>query len=466
MFFGSSLFFWLLAAVGAVLVPWHMQGDGLTLAGLLAFRAEDPEAASAPCPGTTHGRWWFWPVLACIGLALPGALPLGGNATRARFLLFGAGFGLLALIGQGLAIGVQGWSFPWLEARYGELGDRQFGIGLGGSMAFIGLVVLFTDGLALRGLFKGDRFVSGAVGVLVASILLFTAWPVMNVLARCSPRAGISPPAPRWWTGSPTARSGARRPHRRVNCGVSGTPSPSPPSPVRRRRCSASASPSSSPAPPSRQARHAPADGAAHHHAALRHRLGLILDLRPLRRGEPSRGSHHRPAARPLDLRLQRRVPRAGLLLHAHRLPRADRRGGGHLAHHGGSLPDTPRQPDAHLPRGDAAAHGAGPRNAWLVVFVESLADFGNPIVLGGSFGVLSTEIFFAVVGAQQDFGRAAVLAAIMLCVGLAAFLLQRAVVGRRSYVSVTGKGDVGLPTRLPRPVKITAFAIAIPWAI
>jgi iron(III) transport system permease protein len=45
-----------------------------------------------------------------------------------------------------------------------------------------------------------------------------------------------------------------------------------------------------------------------------------------------------------------------------------------------------------------------------------------------------------------------------MLCVGLAAFLLQRAVVGRRSYVSVTGKGDVGLPTKLPRPVKITAL--------
>jgi iron(III) transport system permease protein len=107
-----------------------------------------------------------------------------------------------------------------------------------------------------------------------------------------------------------------------------------------------------------------------------------------------------------------------------------------------------------------------GLANAWLVVFVESLADFGNPIVLGGSFGVLSTEIFFAVVGAQQDFGRAAVLAAIMLVVALAAFIGQRLVVGRRSYVSVTGKGDVGLPTPLPRAVRGFAYAIAVPWAV
>ena len=39
------------------------------------------------------------------------------------------------------------------------------------------------------------------------------------------------------------------------------------------------------------------------------------------------------------------------------------------------------------------------------------MADFGNPIVLGGSFSVLSTEIFFAIVGAQYDQGRAAALA-------------------------------------------------------
>jgi len=41
-----------------------------------------------------------------------------------------------------------------------------------------------------------------------------------------------------------------------------------------------------------------------------------------------------------------------------------------------------------------------GLANAFLVGFIESIADFGNPIVLGGNFGVLSTEVFFSVVGA------------------------------------------------------------------
>jgi iron(III) transport system permease protein len=106
-----------------------------------------------------------------------------------------------------------------------------------------------------------------------------------------------------------------------------------------------------------------------------------------------------------------------------------------------------------------------GLANAWLVVFIESLADFGNPILLGGSMGVLSTEIFFAVVGAQADFGRAGTLALVLLLFALAAFFAQRRVVGRRSYVSMTGKGDGGLPTPLPVRVKITAFAVAMPWA-
>ena len=34
---------------------------------------------------------------------------------------------------------------------------------------------------------------------------------------------------------------------------------------------------------------------------------------------------------------------------------------------------------------------------AFLLAFIESLADFGNPLVLGGGYEVLSTKIFFAV---------------------------------------------------------------------
>src|SRR5207249_4327522 len=61
-----------------------------------------------------------------------------------------------------------------------------------------------------------------------------------------------------------------------------------------------------------------------------------------------------------------------------------------------------------------------GIANAFLLGFVESLADFGNPLVLGGNFEVLSTTIFFSVVGASHDQARAAVLAIVLLSFTLA----------------------------------------------
>ena len=64
-----------------------------------------------------------------------------------------------------------------------------------------------------------------------------------------------------------------------------------------------------------------------------------------------------------------------------------------------------------------------GLANAFLLGFVESMADFGNPLVLGGNYEVLSTKIFFAVVGAAHDQGRAAVLAIVLLAFTLGGVL-------------------------------------------
>ena len=102
--------------------------------------------------------------------------------------------------------------------------------------------------------------------------------------------------------------------------------------------------------------------------------------------------------------------------------------------------------------------------NAFLLGFVESLADFGNPIVLAGNFDVLSTKIFFAVAGAQYDAGRAAVLASVLLGLTLLAFFLQQRWVGKTSYVTMSGKGDGGAPARLPRGLRLTCFWTAALW--
>jgi iron(III) transport system permease protein len=107
-----------------------------------------------------------------------------------------------------------------------------------------------------------------------------------------------------------------------------------------------------------------------------------------------------------------------------------------------------------------------GIANAFLLGFVESLADFGNPLVLGGNYDVLSTKIFFAVVGAAHDQGRAATLAILLLSFTLAAFYLQNVWLGRRSYTTLTGKGDSGAPVPLPASVRALSYGLALPWAL
>jgi iron(III) transport system permease protein len=81
------------------------------------------------------------------------------------------------------------------------------------------------------------------------------------------------------------------------------------------------------------------------------------------------------------------------------------------------------------------------------------MADFGNPVVVGGQFSVLSTEIFFAIVGAQYDQGRAASLAWLLTLFALAC---SRCSAGcwARSYTTVSGKGDAGVPMALPDGVR------------
>jgi len=103
---------------------------------------------------------------------------------------------------------------------------------------------------------------------------------------------------------------------------------------------------------------------------------------------------------------------------------------------------------------------------AFLLIFIESLADFGNPIVLGGSYDVLSTKIFFAVVGAQYDLGRAAALSVVLLSLTVAAFLIQQRWVGRASYVTVTGKSDAGVTAPVPALVKWAAVAAVVPFIL
>ena len=106
-----------------------------------------------------------------------------------------------------------------------------------------------------------------------------------------------------------------------------------------------------------------------------------------------------------------------------------------------------------------------GLANAFLLTIIESLADFGNPIVLGGEFEVLSTEIYFAIIG-RFDQTLAAVLGIVLLTFSLAAFLLQQFWLGKRSYVTVTGKPPSGRPMPLPRGLEIGLLGFCAAWCL
>lgn len=106
-----------------------------------------------------------------------------------------------------------------------------------------------------------------------------------------------------------------------------------------------------------------------------------------------------------------------------------------------------------------------GLANAFLLTIIESLADFGNPIVLGGEFEVLSTEIYFAIIG-RFDQTLAATLGLILLAFSLTTFLLQRYWLGERSYVVVTGKPPSGKPMPLPRRLEIGLLTFCGLWCL
>lgn len=80
-----------------------------------------------------------------------------------------------------------------------------------------------------------------------------------------------------------------------------------------------------------------------------------------------------------------------------------------------------------------------GIAGSFLLLFVESLADLGNPLFIAGNKTVLSAQIFMAVIG-EYDLQKASALSLVLIIPTLVLFILQRYYVNRRSYISVTGK--------------------------
>ena len=99
--------------------------------------------------------------------------------------------------------------------------------------------------------------------------------------------------------------------------------------------------------------------------------------------------------------------------------------------------------------------------SAWLLVFTNSLADFANPLLLAGSYRVLSVEAYIEVTG-RSNLGGGAALSLLLLMPTLTAFFAQRYWVNRKSVVTVTGKPSARLAELASKPARIamTVFVV------
>ena len=79
--------------------------------------------------------------------------------------------------------------------------------------------------------------------------------------------------------------------------------------------------------------------------------------------------------------------------------------------------------------------------NAFLVTFIESIADFANPMLIGGSYDTLATTIYLQITGAFDKQGAAA-MAVVLLCITLAMFAVQKYYLESKTAATLTGKAS------------------------
>ena len=100
-----------------------------------------------------------------------------------------------------------------------------------------------------------------------------------------------------------------------------------------------------------------------------------------------------------------------------------------------------------------------GLASAALIVFILCMTDFGNPILVGGRYNVLATEIYAQVIG-MNDFPAAAVMSVVLVVPCLVAYLANTYVVGGRSYVTVSAAARTTLrPT--PPALRWSLFVVS-----
>lgn len=106
-----------------------------------------------------------------------------------------------------------------------------------------------------------------------------------------------------------------------------------------------------------------------------------------------------------------------------------------------------------------------GIASAFLIVFIESMADFGNPLVLAGaSFPMLAPQAYLEITG-SFNLPRGAALAIVLLIPSITAFAIQRYYLSKRQYITVTGKPSASTSKIVSEPVKWLLYGLVLLFA-
>ncbi|MFK7854849.1 MAG: ABC transporter permease [Granulosicoccus sp.] len=471
----KSMYLWLiLGLLGFCVLPWYVLEDGFWgFEWLVDGYPFDTDYAPALFLIMQGEKLWLSPLILWLLMPLATFFRASGSThsravRQANVLLVAGVAGLLWLAIQGYGIGLRGWNFDALNQLFGPLEDRQFGMGSGALLVTAALLFYLTTGIAGRGAVNGDVFVVGAIGFVIAMVTVFIFFPIVQMLSSAlrdndgvysftifaakffdnkiwglgcvqgGTRCGVA------WNSLFLAvlvgffttilglvfalvatRSGFK--HGKLLRALTVLPIITPPFVI----------------------------GLAiillfGLSGAVTQFVSGILDVQPTRwvYGLPGIFIAQMLSFTPIAFLVLIGVVEgvSPSMEEAAQTLRA-------------SKWQTFRTVSLPLMR-------PGLANAFLLGFIESMADFGNPLVLGGNYDVLSTEIFFAIVGAQNDQGKAAVLAIALLIFTLTAFYAQRRWLGHKSYTTQTGKGDGGMHVLLPKRVMLPCYAIALTWAV
>ena len=453
--------------LGSLLLPWYGIEDGFfSFEWMVNDYLFDTDYAPLFWLLVMGEKSWLAPLILPFLISGLAVLMPDGSRLKTHLFLIGGGLGLFWLMAQGLAIGIRGWQFNGLADLFGPLSGRQFGMGYGAIFYYLSSLFLFSIGVAERRGAYGDKFVISMIIFVVLLVTIFIFYPICKLFlmgfideqnsyslfifiekftdkriwslgcliggGRCG--VALNSLFMAIIVGALTTILGlvfallvtrTNLKFRRVIRAMSVLPIITPPFVIG---------------------------------LAIILLFGLsgivttfVADVLGV---APTRWIYGLPGI--VLAQTLAYTPIAFLVLIG-----VVESISPSLEEAGQTLRAKPLQVFETI---SLPLMRPGLANAFLLGFIESMVDFGNPLVLGGNYDVLSTEIFFAIVGAQYDQGKAAVLAIVLLSFTLLAFYIQRFWLGKKSYTTITGKGDSGLPMQLPKLLSVPIIVTGLSW--